>query len=227
MNGVAGLLAVILGDEGGEGGGGEGVGGPQVNVNVSWQVVAVLVAAVVVLLLLAGIVVLILGRRPGRLPIWRQKRLEIEETMLNEGPRRALIRLRLQLDDAISIAKSTAATEAGDIGDLRLLVHQLESAAGRVAAQIDALLHGGSDNIPRHVVDAVRARVRELEAAGGSLADAATAAVTGATAVQIQELSTGVRDQLKLVEDRTDALRELSDSNTPDSTISTQDGGTS
>lgn len=221
MNRFGEVSAVILGDEGGNG------GGPRINVNVPWQVIAAVIAAAVVLLILAGVVLLILGRRPGRLPIWRQKRLEIEETMLNEGPRRALIRLRLQLDEATAMAKSAAATDAAEIGDLQLLVMQLESAAGRLAAQIDALLDGGGDNVPRHIVDAVRARVRELEAASGSLADAATAAVTGATAVQIQELSTGVRDQLQLVEDRTDALRELSTSNTADTTISKEDGGTS
>lgn len=131
MNGLVGFLAVILGDEGGEGG---GEGGPRINVNVPWQVAAAIIAAVVVLLDLAAIVLLILGRRPGRLPIWRQKRGEIEETMLDEGPRGALIRLRLQLDDAIAIAKSAAAIELADIGDLRLLVKQLESAAGRIAA---------------------------------------------------------------------------------------------
>ena len=52
--------------------------------------------------------------------------------------------------------------------------------------------------------------MRGIEAAAASLSDAATAAVTGATAVQIEELSRGVQDELHLVAARTDALRELS-----------------
>lgn len=207
------VLGLIRGGEGG----GDG-GGPQVNVNVPWQVVAAVIAGLVLLVVLAGIALLILGRRPGRLPLWRQKRLEVEETMLGEGPRRALIRLRLQLDEATAVAKSAVATEAADIGDLRLLVMQLESATGRIAAQTDALLGSGADNIPRRVVDAVRARVREIESAAASLSEAATAAVTGATEVQIEELSRGVRDQIQLVDDRTDALRELSNTGTTDPT---------
>lgn len=220
MIGLAEMLGVVLGDEGG----GDG-GGPRVNVNVPWQVVAWAIVAIVVLVLLAGVVLLILGRRPGRLPLWRQKRLEVEETMLGEGPRRALIRLRLQLDDAVAVAKSAVATEVADIGDLQLLVMQLDSAAGRMAGQIDALLDSGADNVPRRIVDAVRARVREIERAAGSLSDAATAAVTGATAVQIDELSRGVRDQLQYVEDRTDALRELTNTGSPDPTMKKQDRG--
>lgn len=220
MIALAEMLGVVLGDEGG----GDG-GGPRVNVNVPWQVVAWAIAAIVVLVLLAGVVLLILGRRPGRLPLWRQKRLEVEETMLGEGPRRALIRLRLQLDDAVAVAKSAVATEVADIGDLRLLVMQLDSAAGRMAGQIDALLDSGADNVSRHVVDAVRGRVREIEGAAGSLSEAATAAVTGATAVQIDELSRGVRDQLQYVEDRTDALHELQNTGSPDPTMNKEDRG--
>lgn len=50
--------------------------------------------------------------------------------------------------------------------------------------------------------------------------------MTGATAVAIQELSSGVRDQVQFVYDRTDALRELSTTKSPDPTISMRDGGT-
>lgn len=197
-----GVLSAILGDDEG--------GAPQVRVNVPWQVIATAIVGLLVLGVIAGIVLLIVGRRPGRLPLWRRKRLEIEETMLGEGPGRALVRLRLQLDDAVAVAKSTITTDAADIGDLRLLVMQLESVAGRLARHIDALLASGADSVSRQVVDATRARVREIEAVAASLSDAATAAVTGATAVQIDELSRGVQDQLHLVAGRTDALRELS-----------------
>ncbi len=196
-----GVLSAVLGDEG---------GGSQAIVHVPWQVIAAAIVGLLVLALIAGIVLLIVGRRPGRLPLWRRKRLEIEEAMLGEGPRRALVRLRLQLDEAVAVAKSAIATEAADIGDFGLLVMQLESAAGRLTRHIDALLASGADNVSRQVVDATRARVREIEAAAAALSDAATAAVTGATAVQIEELSRGVEDQLHLVAARTDALRELS-----------------
>jgi len=198
---VIAVVAQMLADEG---------EGPRVNVNVPWQVVAWAIAGVVALLVITAAVLLILGRRPGRLPFWRQKRLAIEETMLGEGPRRALVRLRLQLDDAIAVAKSAAAMDGADIGDLRLLVHRFEAAAGRMAKQIDSLLAGGADSVPKRVVDAVRARVRDLEAVAASLSEAATAAVAGSTAVEIEALTEDVRGQLELVDARTDALRELS-----------------
>ncbi|MDQ6947629.1 MAG: hypothetical protein M3256_15510 [Actinomycetota bacterium] len=195
------VLAQMLADEG---------GGPRVNVNIPWQVVAWAIAGVVALLAVAVVVLLILGRRPGRLPVWRQKRLAIEETMLGEGPRRALVRLRLQLDDAIAVAKSAAAMDGADIGDLRLLVHRFETAAGRMAGQIDSLLDGGAVSAPKRVVDAVRARVRDLEAVAASLSDAAGAVVAGSAALEIDALTDDVRSQLELVDARTDALRELS-----------------
>lgn len=194
-------LAQMVADEG---------GGPRVNVNVPWQLVAWAIAGVVALLVVTAVVLVILGRRPGRLPFWRQKRLAIEETMLGEGPRRALVRLRLQLDDAIAVAKSAAAMDGADIGDLQLLVHRFKTAAGRMAKQIDALLAGGADSGPKRVIDAVRARVRDLEAVAASLSDAASAAVAGSAALEIEALTDDVRSQLELVDARTDALRELS-----------------
>jgi len=199
---TVGAMAQVVGDDEG--------GGSQINVNVPWQVVAWVIVGVVVLLIIGAVALLILGRRPGRLPVWRQKRLALEESMLGEGPRRALIRLRLQLDDATAVAKSAATMEGADMGDLQLLVRRHEAAAGRIANQIDSLLGGGADDVPKRVVDAVRARVRDLEAVAASLSDAATAVGTGSSAVEIEALTDDVRDQLELVDARTDALRELS-----------------
>lgn len=189
---------------------GEGGGGPAVRVNVPWQVVAWGVVGILVLLAIGGVAFLILGRRPGRLPMWRQKRLAVEESLLGEGPRRALIRLRLQLDEGLGVAKAALAIDGADIGDLRLLVMRLEAAATRVGQQIDALLQNGADSLNRSVVDALRQRVREIESAADALAGAATATAAGSSAAEIEEITHGVRGQLELVDVRTDALRELS-----------------
>lgn len=196
------LLAQVLGEE----------NGPGMNVNVPWQVVAVAIVVLVVLLAIAAVVLLIMGRRPGRLPLWRRKRLELEETVLGEGPRRALVRLRLQLDEAMAVARSAASGGAADVGDLRLLVQRLDAATGRIAAQIDSLIGAGAgaDNVPKRVVEAIRARVRDIESVASSIADAASATVAGSTAVEIEALTEDVRDQLELVDARTQALRELS-----------------
>lgn len=64
--------------------------------------------------------------------------------------------------------------------------------------------------MPKRVVDAVRARVRDLEAVAASLSDAASAVVAGSAALEIEALTDDVRSQLELVDARTDALRELS-----------------
>ena len=199
--GWIGVLDGVLGDEG---------GGPQGRGNLPWQVMAWAAVGLVVLVVITAIVLWRLGRRPGRLSLWRQKRLQLEEAMLGRGPRQALVHLRLQLDQAVGLAKSAVGTEAADIGDLRLLVTQLQTAAARVARQIDALLQSGAGIVPSRTVDALRARVREIEAAAASISDAATSAVTGATAVEIEDLSRGVRDLLQLVDARTEAWRELS-----------------
>ena len=108
------------------------------------------------------------------------------------------------------MAKVAAAGNAADVGDLRQLVQRLDAATGRIVAQIDGLLEGGADNVPNRVVEAIRARVRDIESVAASIADAASAAVAGSTAVEIEALTEDVRDQLELFDARTQALRELS-----------------
>lgn len=169
--------------------------------------------AIDLVVLLAGLVtaVAILGRRPGRLHVWRRTRLQISEVGLGRGSRRALVRLRLRVDDSVALARSAAESEPADFDDRHLLALRLQTTATRVGKQIDALLGGRlADQLPPRLVVTLEERVGSIEAAAQVLVEATSAVVIGATDVELQRLDDDVRGHLELIGWRTEALRDLS-----------------
>ena len=132
--------------------------------------------------------------------------LEAQAEILEDGPRLALVRLRLQLGEALG-SIDTAAQLGGEFGDVGLLARRLQAAGGRAAGQLDTLLRAKATAAP--VVAAVRTQVREIEALAERLAETAAGVIGGAADVEFGELRAGLEEQVAVVEARTTALRNL------------------
>lgn len=187
--------------------------GPSADYSQVPPTVYVIGAVVVVVLLIAAAVALFLvyrwARRSGA---WRRTSLALQAEALS-GPRRDLARMRIDVDEALATARAAVAA-AGDggstVGDLDVLVDQLQSMGERLAAQLDRLSGGAvSASALERMLPPLRARVDDMGRLAGQLAEAAAAAVGGAAGVELEGITAGVADELGVLDARVAALREL------------------
>lgn len=176
---------------------------------IVWIIAAVVVAVLVIVVVVAAVVFYRRARRSG---VWRRASLGVQAEAL-AGPHRDLARLRLELDQHLATARTAlaAASEGGStVGDLDVLVDQLQAMGGRLAAQLDRLAGGAvsADALGR-MLPPLRARVDDVGRLAGQLAEAAAGAVGGAAGVELEGITAGVADGLGILDARVAALREL------------------
>lgn len=174
---------------------------------VALAAVAVVVVALMVVAMLARRA--IRKRRTTRLGP-RRLLLEAQLELLGEGPERALVRLRLQLDEATTtLGTSRAIAGPEPIGDLRLINQQTQASAARVAAVLDDLIGLRVTRVSKPAVDLLREQVRHIEALADTLNESALRSASTMTTMELEELTDSLRDHLSYLDAYDDALRSL------------------
>lgn len=196
-------MAVILAEEGER---------SPVNVSVSSGTVVWLIVAAVVLLVIVALVALILLRRPSRRARLRQAFLEVQLDAMPEGPRRAVVRLRLQLDEALAATRAAVALE-GDgpsFGELGAIASRLDRMGDRLARQLDAVRSEAvGDRALGKMIPLLRDRVRAVESLADSVCTVAARTTAGAQEPELAALRQQVDDEAEALEAGVETLRRL------------------
>jgi len=178
-----------------------------VTVPASWLLVA---TGIVISLTLVGLGFVLTAVRRHRQRVWRlgvrRLVLEAQAEMLEEGPRLALVRLRLQLDEALTLIAPSGWAGA-ELGDVERLARRLHDNGRHAAALLDSLLHAKTDSAS--VVGVARTLVREIDVLADRLARAAIGAAARVPDVELEELRAGVEERVTAVEARTETLRAM------------------
>jgi hypothetical protein len=180
-------------------------------VTVTVGVSSLLVArGVVIALVLLGFGGALTAARLHRLPVWRlgvrRLVLEAQAEMLEEGPRLALVHLRLQLDEALTLIEPPG-WPGMELGDVGRWARRLHDNGGRAAVQLDSLLRAKTDSAS--VVRVARTLVGEIDELADRLARAAIGTAAGVPDVDLAELRAGIEERLTAVETRTQTLRDM------------------